>query len=82
MKMGYAPDLSVFLQLAPSLLDAATVAKKVNFPHPHANRGPAGNSLTMQVHLISPNGADCRGARTAVEWRARGEAKEERPCVS
>ena len=28
-----------------SLLDAATVAKKANFPHAHADRGPAGNSL-------------------------------------
>ena len=28
-----------------SLLDASTVGKKANFPHAHADGGPAGNSL-------------------------------------
>jgi len=36
-----------------SLLDAATVAKKANFPHAHADRGPAGNSLRVEAIVIS-----------------------------
>ena len=36
-----------------SLLDAATVAKKTNFPHAHADKGPAGNSLRKAQPIIS-----------------------------
>ena len=36
-----------------SLLDAATVTKKANFPHAHADRLPAGNSLRVEAIVIS-----------------------------
>jgi len=39
--------IRLFAARTRSLLNAATVAKKVNFPHPHADRGPAANSLTL-----------------------------------
>ena len=41
-----------------SLLDAATVAKKANFLHANADRGPAGNSLKGKKPMIDPNSSD------------------------
>ena len=41
-----------------SLLDAGTVAKKANFLHANADRGPAGNSLKGKKPMIDPNSSD------------------------
>ena len=50
-----------------SLLDAATVAKKANFPHAHADRGLAGNSLII-ILIVLISLVPCTLLRVTVAW--------------